>query len=432
LPYLSLCVFEADATPPLGSPLCGGLVKPAAAVDDPQSARGLVFLAGDLPLVLVAIDWCELRNDAHDLWREALADAAGTTSERVIVTTVHQHDAPIVDIAAQALFDRHGIEPPICDVGWHRAVVDDVSEALHESLARPTPIDEIGVGGGQVERFASNRRPLGHDGKVIKPRLSAMPGEDPVVALPEGLVDPWLRSLSFHSNGRPVAVVSCYATHPMSHYGDGQVSADTVGLARRRREAELHGAVQVYLSGCGGNLAAGKYNDGSPEMRSVLADRLAAGMRAAWRTEVRYPVTAPSFTSVPIDVSAVAGVREAEAEFGAVLDDPGADHYARWRAASGLAFVRRVASGRALDIPAVDFGPAVLAALPGEPFVEYQLAAQAFRRDKAVIVAGYGDCGLGYLCTDVSHAEGGYEPTATFLQPGAEPVVMEALRAAVA
>jgi len=429
---LNLCVFEADVTPPPGSPLCGGLVEPVAGVDDPLFARGLVFLSGAPPVVLAAIDWCELRNGAHDLWRESLAEAAGTTPERVIATTVHQHDAPIVDTAAQRLFDEHGIEPAICDVAWHAAVLRNACDALRESLARPAAVDEIGLGAGPVERFASNRRPLGDDGKVVRPRFSAMPGDDPVVALPEGLIDPSLRSLSFHSNGRPVAVVSCYASHPMSHYGKGQVSADTVGLARRRREAELRGATQVYVTGCGGNLAAGKYNDGSPEMRSALADRLAEGMRAAWRSQVRYPTKGISFRSVPLDVSAAVSIRGAEAEFGPLLDDPNSDRYARWRAASGLAFVRRLASGRSLDVPAFDFGPSVLVALPGEPFVEYQLAAQHMSEDKAVIVAGYGDCGLGYLCTDASHGEGGYEPTATFLQTGAESLVMEALRQAVA
>ena len=38
--------------------------------------------------------------------------------------------------------------------------------------------------------------------------------------------------------------------------------------------------------------------------------------------------------------------------------------------------------------------------LPGEPFIEYQLAAQKCGKDRFVCVAGYGDGGLGYIPTD--------------------------------
>ena len=85
----------------------------------------------------------------------------------------------------------------------------------------------------------------------------------------------------------PVAALSVYATHPMSYYGGGEVSADFVGLARRRRQAESPGVFQVYLSGCSGNVTAGKYNDGSPGIRPALAERLYRGMLGAWEATER-------------------------------------------------------------------------------------------------------------------------------------------------
>ncbi len=39
----------------------------------------------------------------------------------------------------------------------------------------------------------------------------------------------------------------------------------------------------------------------------------------------------------------------------------------------------------------------MLCIYPGEPFIEYQLFAQAESSDKFVCVAGYGDGGMGYL-----------------------------------
>ena len=63
----------------------------------------------------------------------------------------------------------------------------------------------------------------------------------------------------------------------MSYYGKGGVSADFIGLARRRRQEDLPGVFQIYVSGCSGNITAGKYNDGAPENRAVLADRESTG-----------------------------------------------------------------------------------------------------------------------------------------------------------
>ncbi len=53
--------------------------------------------------------------------------------------------------------------------------------------------------------------------------------------------------------------------------------------------------------------------------------------------------------------------------------------------------------------------------LPGEPFVQYQLAAQKMRPDRFVCVAGYGDCGMGYIGGDrIFTDRGGYEQTYAF------------------
>ena len=72
-------------------------------------------------------------------------------------------------------------------------------------------------------------------------------------------------------------------------------------------------------------------------------------------------------------------------------------------------------------------GPADLLHLPGEPFVEYQLHAQAAREDRFVAVAGYGEGGPGYICTDRAFAEGGYEPTASSVGPPTEAILKAAI-----
>src|SRR5262245_2067560 len=101
MPDLHLARFSCDVTPPLGHPLCGGWIPAARAIDDPLRALGVVLLGAGAPVVLCAVDWCGLRNDAHLAWRQALAKAAHTTAERVHVHCVHPHDAPFADVQAQ-------------------------------------------------------------------------------------------------------------------------------------------------------------------------------------------------------------------------------------------------------------------------------------------------------------------------------------------
>jgi hypothetical protein len=67
--------------------------------------------------------------------------------------------------------------------------------------------------------------------------------------------------------------------------------------------------------------------------------------------------------------------------------------------------------------------------MPGELFVEYQLAAQEMLPDKTVCMAAYGDYGPGYIGTEISYSQGGYETgIASRVAPEVEDVLMSAVR----
>ena len=78
-PRFRLAAFSTDVTIPLGHRCMGILPTKAKEIVDPLEARGFVLLSDEKPVVLVAVDWCEIRNGAYDQWREAIATAAGTT-----------------------------------------------------------------------------------------------------------------------------------------------------------------------------------------------------------------------------------------------------------------------------------------------------------------------------------------------------------------
>ncbi|HXJ72442.1 MAG TPA: hypothetical protein VNM37_06300, partial [Candidatus Dormibacteraeota bacterium] len=98
--------------------------------------------------------------------------------------------------------------------------------------------------------------------------------------------------------------------------------------------------------------------------------------------------------------------------------------------ASRLAWLRRCQSGHKLEVSCLALGRARILHLPGEAFVEYQLAAKSMRPDLFVAVAAYGDYAPWYIGTALAYTQGGYEtsPGATNVGPESEPVLMGAIQ----
>lgn len=402
---LRIAPFNVDATPPLGSPCAYRL---AERIVDPLSARGIVILSDEAPIVLCAVDWIGIGNGAHDAWREALADAAGTDMQHVSVHALHQHDAPACDLTVEAMLVEQGLDGQMFDINFARRTIEKTANAVREAVSSPIEITHLGLGQAKVEQVASNRRILGPDGNVKHVRFSAC--RDPeVIAAPEGVIDPNVKVIAFFDNDRPVASLTYYATHPQSYYRQGDVSADFVGMARAMREDDLPAVAHVHFNGASGNVAAGKYNDGSRENRPVLAARLAAGMQKAWEHLRKDPVTA---ADVAWQVEPVAiPVRDTldEQELRALLENEEADAQERIRAARDLSFLLRANEGPKIELSCLSLGDARVLHMPGELFVEYQLAAQAMRPELFVCMAAYADYGPGYIGTEIAYGQGGYE-----------------------
>lgn len=424
---LRVAVFSADVTPPLRTPLCIGLVVPGERVEDPLSARGIVlFPERQKPIVLCSVDWLGIGNGGHDRWRAALAKAARTDPSRVAVHTVHQHDAPGDDASAQALLVGQKLDTAMQSEPFTLEAIARVAAAIRG--AKPVPVTHIGAGSAQVEQIASNRRILGPDGKFQFQRFTACRNA-PQCEAPEGVIDPQLKSISFLQDGRRVATLQYYATHPMSHYGKGAISADFPGIARSKQRDTF----SVYFTGAAGNIGAGKYNDGSPERRAVLGDRLAQAMERARANESVFPAEALRWVVEPVALPIRTGEGYSESEIEKVLRNPAETPRVRANHARYLAWLRLVRAGRRIEISALRIGPAQIVHMPGELFVEYQLAANRERPKETVAMAAYGDYGPMYIGTAKAYWEGGYETSAVSrVAPSVEDVLMGAIRRVLA
>jgi hypothetical protein len=424
---LRVGVFRVDVSPPLGSPVA---YAPARKIEDPLSARGIILLGAGKPIVLCTADSLGIGNEGFEQWRQELARAVGTTPDRVAVHALHQHDAPRHDFTVEAVLDRYGLGGKRLDVAYMRDTIRKISKAAGQAAKSAQVCTHLEVGKAKVEKVASNRRLLGPNNKVKLVRYSSSKNPE-AIAAPEGVIDPYLRLVSFWNGDRPIACLTYYATHPQSYYGKGDVTAEFVGLARAQREKALSDLPHIHFNGASGNVAAGKYNDGSPAMRPVLTQRMSAGMKAAWEARKRMSVAASDVSWRVQRVHLPPGKHLDREKAVALLADPKANAVARFNAAGQIAFLDRCKKGGyPVDLTCLKIGSVYLVHMPGELFVEYQLAAQALRTQDTLCMAAYGDYAPFYIGTEIAYSQGGYEvqPSSTNVAPQVEKVLMDGLK----
>jgi hypothetical protein len=423
---IRLATFDLDATPPVGSMMA---YDPVRRVDElGLRCRGIVLLGAGEPIVLCAVDWIGISNEGHDAFRATLAKAAGTTPSRVAVHTLHQHDAPACDFTAERLLNAAGSRNlGRLDGSVTRELLARLEPAVSKGVAAALPVSHAAIGNAEVKEVASNRRIKGSDGRIRATRYTAT--KDPALrAEPEGVIDPVVSTLTFYNADRPLAVLSYYACHPQSYYRLGIPSPDFPGIARFIRGQAVSDALHVHFNGAGGNIGAGKYNDGSQANRMVLATRLADGMQRAYKSAQKFPLTAADvgWSVEPVALPVAKHLDETKLRADLATFDPAMF----FGAADELAWVLRCKSGHKIDLACLRVGPARVLHMPGELFVEYQLAAKAMRPDLQVMMAAYGDYAPGYIGTAAAYPEGGYETSqrASHVAPECEAVLMEGVK----
>jgi hypothetical protein len=421
---LKVGVFSVDASPPIGSPLA---YDPTKGVSHPLSCRGVVLIGTGKPVVLCAVDWIGISNEGQTEFRQALATAAGTEAKRIAVHALHQHDAPECDFSTDHLLASVGINRSIFDSAFNRDVIARAAAAVVTAAKLARAVTHLGLGEAEVEKVASNRRILGADGKVKYIRWTACK-EPEIRAMPVGTIDPVLKMISFWDGTELVAVLSYYATHPQSYYRTGLANPDFPGMARDQRQ-EATKVPHIHFNGAGGNIGAGKWNDGAPENRQVLADRVAAGMEKALANSVKTSIKGVDLLWESLPVTLPPAPHLEETGLLALVTDVKKSIHDRSTAARELMWMRRCHAGETIDVSCLILGRAGVLHLPGELFVEYQLAAQRLRPDLFVAMAAYGDYAPGYIGTEVAYSEGGYEtgPHASLVAPTVERNLMEVI-----
>lgn len=386
-------VAKTDLEPALGMPMSGYGARTGVSqgVLDPVQARVLALSDGRQTLALVTLDLV-FPIDLPEMDRiRARVKTNGV--DHVIFHASHTHSGPTYSANRES---------------YEQAVVR-IEQAILAATRVMTPA-KIGTGWG-VSYIGHNRRHILLNGD---PRMFWR-NETKISTFP---VDPTVGVIRLdRAGGTPLAILVNYACHPVVLGPDNlQYSADYPGEMRRTVEEAMNGAMAFFLQGAPGDI--NPFYDKNPLQQDGVARMKETGrklgdevVRAARRIQTQ-PPPAPQIQVKTEVIHAVS--RWDVAKVRAVLKE-------RYRLdeARAARLVREK-----MDLPVTTLllnRELAFLAMPGEPFVEFQMQWRARSPLPASYFLGYTGGAFGYFPTIAAAARGGYgaNSTATQVEVGA-------------
>ncbi|MGH2373298.1 MAG: hypothetical protein ACRDIC_07440 [bacterium] len=446
-------------TPPLTVPHAGWGAQThvfAEGVETDLWATVLVVDDGDVRAGLVDVDLVILTPPEADAIRTAVAEVLEVAPEAVRVSLTHNHAGPPPsnwDWADQGKEDL---------ASYYASLPELAALAARAALADLRPA-RIGVGTGE-SRVAKNRRENAPDGRIAT-------GVNPT-----GLIDPHVFVLRIDGDdGTPSAAIVGYTMHPTTMGPTNrQFSADWPGHLKRTVE-QLTDATCIFVQGATGNVGPGPegFTDDPRVIRKLGALVGCEAVRVyldmhlppvEFRHERIWESGAPlgKWAAVPLAESAPVVRAQAKtlnlplqpqppvADAEAALEQqrerlqdaikrgapPAEVEETTFRTKrANMALTRARTFGGRRDFPVelhlLQIGPAVLTAIPCEPFAEIALAIKSRSPFPHTWFGGYSGAWAGYLPVPEEYPRKGYEIDTTPYAPEAAGLVVEGTLAAL-
>lgn len=424
-------------TPPLGAHLAGlgaGVHRPAREVLDPLYAKALVVESGERRLAILALDVICITEEYTRRIRAA-ARALGFEPEAVLVHTLQNHSAPSV---GGLMLDPDfpfplkpgteyvtGSEKAYCELAVAGAI-----KALQAAAQKLAPV-AAAYGRGLAPKLAFNRRGIRLDGSIDMPWFYSgqqQPLGPPHLRAMEGSNDPEVGVIAFRAPDLTLrATLLNFSCHPVNLFVTRRevISADWPGAwAAAVESCFAMESPALVLNGCCGNLnpwppMTPDFKPDHRRMGSALAEMARKVMERMTFAPVRQ--LAWRLRRIPLPYREVPKARLREVarilkkhprpvwnrEKTAVADE--------WFLAAStrsIEYCRRRMPKFIYEAQVFRIGDAFIVGLPGEPFVEGQLAIKTKAPLPFVQVAHMCTHYTGYLPTREAALRGGHEANA--------------------
>lgn len=427
---------QLEITPSAGVHLSGsgmGDHRPAESVLDPLFAKALVLQSGETRLCLVTLDVTIITVDYTQRIRGAIEAQTGIPPEAILVHATQTHSAPSIGyfmldpdfplVTTPETEYLRGAEAAYGDFASEQAIRAAVTACERLQPAR------LGVGRGMLSGLAFNRRGVRRDGSILMPKprgREAQPLGLTDLCYLEGPSDPEVGVACLQTvDLQPLAFLLHYTCHPVNVFGHAEtyhaVSADWPGAwSRELRQRYGEQVVPLVLNGCCGN-----QNPWDPFDPEQWPDHLRMGRELAQMSErVTHSLSylpsaelALRVEHVPLPFREIPDARRREVDqvLGADPDPPRGENGqvdARWfRAATtrSVELCREREGQLAYEVQAFRIGALGIVGLPGEPFVEGQLAIKTRSAAPYVWPTHLTTQYVGYLPTREAYERGGHE-----------------------
>ena len=363
---LTAGVARVEITPPIGFPMGGYAARsgPSTGIHDPLYATALLLKTDEVTVAIISCDLLSFPSErVVSLARERrLAD-------HVLIAATHTHSGPLT------WEDKSW---PRADRSWFTETEDKILRAIEAAAQQMFPA-RLSAGFGDIY-LAHNRRKVGADGKVTMLWRNA----ERAATSP---IDPSLGVIRVDDqSGKPRAVVVNYACHAVVLGPDNRsISAEYPGYLARRLERELPGALCLFVQGGAGDI--NPYLDEQPVAENGFGEAEKMGNAlAAFTIELSRKLKPRDIVNPQLlAVAEVVSFRD------------------RWSAGKSI---------RAGLTTVLINGQIAIVTMPGEPFVDLQIALRDKSEVPNTFLFGYTFSGggewIGYVPTIRAASEGGY------------------------
>ncbi len=457
-----------DITPEVGCYLQGYTRgTPSIGIHRSLYAKATVFDDGSTSAALITADLVGL-----DAWqvaavRERVERLTGIFAKNVMVNASHTHAGPTVQGLDGSQWGSMWGNPG--DAEYWRNLVANLANVVRAAAACLRPV-KMGFGKGAAE-FNINRRRPSADGAVLAPNPdSVVDHRVKVLTVVDAAANPSRIAIA-----SPVSVLMHFACHPTIMAMENlEISPDFPGVAQAHVEQSLSEGregkqlasgqtpVAQFMQGCCGDVRpnltepdATEFRAGTKQDAEQLGGILGAEVtRVCGQMDVRSwdpPVrVASKRVSLPYDSVPKQETLEDLVRRGG----GGGSDTAGWHlAVDGTEFddavwakltLERMATSPApksitAEVQGIRLGDLCIVGIAGETFTEIGLQIEDAAPGPALVI-GTTNGNAGYICTEKSYAEGGYEPAFSWMlythpapfKPTNEHLVVEAGRAVVA
>ncbi len=416
---------EIDISPTFGIQIAGdiGKIRSVKEIRDPLYAKALVLESGRRKVVILSLDIAVIGTERAHAIRDAVAAKIGTTRDAVLLHVTQNHSAP----ALGHCFTSKETPYFFPDHKWLACADDDyypialagILEAVERANGNLEPVT-VGAASGIEARVAFNRRFVMRDGSAV---MHPHPG-DPRIRHSEGPIDPEVGVVRFrNAEGEDIAVLLHYTCHPTHGYPQEYISADWPGTwADGVKELMGGKVVPLVLNGCCGNIHHQNHLDphfvnDQNRMGMMLTETTRGALERIECGDVETLSSESRTIQAPWRALDPQAVADAQAMLAAFPEPKwsNAEHtqvdWAWVYAVSTIDLAEQMRSkpGYDYEILTIRIGDIALVGLPGEPFVEGQLAIKLASPTYPTYVAHMSNQYAGYIPTAKALERGGYE-----------------------